>query len=173
MALEQIVGKLTRQPIFQGLTPTQLRKIARRAERVVYNPGSIIIEENRESDGAILLVSGEATRVSGPELKSRLEPVPDGALLSEPGMLVETHHGSTVVARTQVRALLITREGLHEQMLADPTVADHLVANLGHRLSQLAIELRRVDDILGGRGQKASLPREKEAGQRALPAPAH
>lgn len=171
MALDQIVGKLTRQPIFRGLTPAQLREIARRAERVVYNPGSVIIEENRESEGAILLVSGEATRVSGPELKTRLEPIPDGALLCEPGMLVDTHHGSTVVARTQVRALLITREGLHEQMLTDPTIADQLTANLGHRLSQLAVELRRVDDILGGRGQ-AALPPPKAASKQALPAPA-
>lgn len=172
MALDQIVAKLTRQPLFNGLSPLQLREIARAAERVIYNPGAVIIEENAESDAAILIVSGEVVRVSGPELKSRFEPVATGALLSESAMLVETHCGSTVVARTQVRALHITREGLREQMLADPSIADHLVANLAHRLTQLAVELRRVDDILGGRGLAAVAP-PKEAARPALPAPAH
>lgn len=170
MALDQIVAKLSRQPLFNGLSPSQLREIARSAERVVYHPGAVIIEEGAESDAAILIVSGDAARVSGPELKSRTEPVASGALLSETGMMVETHHGSTVVARTQVRALHITREGMHELLLADPTIADCIVANLAHRLTQLAVELRRVDDILGGRGVLALAP-PKASGRQALPTP--
>lgn len=172
MALDQIVAKLQRQPIFNGLSPSQLREIVRKAERVVYTPGAVIIEENSESDSAILIVTGDATRVSGPDLQSRLEPVPTGSLLSEQGMLVETYNGSTVVARTEVRALHITREGLHDQMLADPSIAEQMVANLAHRLTQLAVELRRVDDILGGHGA-AALAAPKETAQAALPAPTH
>ena len=68
----------------------------------------MIIEENTEGDAAILIITGEAVRVSGPELKSRLEPIPPGALLGESAMLVEAIYGSTVVARGQVQALRIT-----------------------------------------------------------------
>jgi hypothetical protein len=95
--------------LFQGLTPLQISEIARRAERVIYNPGAMIIEENAEGDAAVLIISGKTVRVSGPELTSRTSPVAEGSLLGEFAMLVETTYSSTVVARGQVRALRTTR----------------------------------------------------------------
>ncbi len=105
MAADLIVRTLARLPLFKGLTLVQLNEIARRAEHVLYHPGAMIMEENAEGHAAILIVAGEAARVSGPELKSRLEPIPAGALLGETAMLVEATYGSTVVARGHVRAL--------------------------------------------------------------------
>jgi CRP-like cAMP-binding protein len=126
---------------------------------VLYHPGATIMEENAEGHAATLIVAGEAARVSGPELKSRLEPIPQGALLGETAMLVEATYGSTVVARSHVRALRIVRDELHAQMLEDPTVADRLLHNVAKRLKRLAEELREVDAILAGSGTKAGPPR--------------
>lgn len=137
-------------PLFRGLGPLQINGIARRAERVAYNPGAVIIEENGVAEAAVLIIAGEAARVSGPALSGRSEPVLAGSLLGEAAMMVETTYGSTVVARTAVRAVHITRDGLHEQMLEDPALADRLVQNLAKRLSVFAEELRRADVILGG-----------------------
>ncbi len=150
MAADLIVRALARLPLFEGLTLVQLNEIARRAEHVLYHPGATIMEENTEGHVAILIVSGEAVRVSGPELKSRSEPVTAGSLLGETAMLVETLYGSTVVARGHVRALHIKRDELHAQMLADPAVADRLVQNIAQRLLRLGDELRRIDALLGG-----------------------
>jgi len=172
MAADVIVRMLARLPLLRGLNPSQLGEIARRAEHVVYTPGAMIIEENTEGDAAILIVSGEAVRVSGPDLKSRLEPIPPGALLGESAMLVEAIHGSTVVARGQVRVLRILRDELRAQMASDPAVAEHLVVNIAHRLWRLADELREVDAVLAGKGcHQPSLPRTKAPAD--LPAPAH
>jgi CRP-like cAMP-binding protein len=74
-------------------------------------------------------------------------------------MLVEATYGSTVVARSHVRALRIVRDELHAQMLEDPTVADRLLHNVAKRLKRLAEELREVDAILAGSGTKAGPPR--------------
>jgi len=150
MASDLIVRALARVPLFQGLTLAQLSEIARRAEQAIYHPGAMIIEENAVGDGAVLLISGEAVRVSGPELSTRLEAVSPGSLLGESAMMVETTYGSTVVARGQVCALLITREALHAQMIDDPSIADQIVQNIAGRLLQLGDELRRVDAILAG-----------------------
>jgi len=150
MTTELIVEALARLPIFHGLTSVQLSAIARRAEHIVYHPGAMIMEENAEGHAAILVVSGETARVSGPELASRLEPIPEGALLGETAMLVEATYGSTIVARGHVRALQLTRDGLHAQMLADPTIADQLVQNIAKRLTQLTSELQRIDAVLAG-----------------------
>jgi CRP-like cAMP-binding protein len=172
MADDVIVGMLARLPLLRGLNTSQLGEIARRAEQVVYSPGAMIIEENAEGDAAILVLSGEAVRVSGPDLKSRLEPIPPGALLGESAMLVETIHGSTVVARGHVRALRLQRDELRAQMASDPAVAEHMVVNIAHRLWRLADELREVDAILAGKGRRPhALPRTRAPAD--LPAPVH
>jgi CRP-like cAMP-binding protein len=117
--LELVAGLLSQVPLFRGLSPLQLAAISRHVERVTYTPGSTIIEENAIGDAAVLIVSGTAARVSGPELAARSEPVVAGSLLGEAAMLVETTYGSTVVARSAVRALRIVRDKLETHMLAD------------------------------------------------------
>ena len=171
-------------PLFRGLSPLQLAGIARRAERVAYSPGAVIIEENALAEAAVLIVAGNAARVSGPELSGRSEPVAPGSLLGEAAMLVETTYGSTVVARTAVRAVHITRDAMQEQMLLDPLLADRLVQNLAKRLTAFADELRRVGTLLGKEGAASAAkaaelaaPAEAEASkatpQVALTAPTH
>lgn len=172
MAVELLLRQLIRLPLFKGLSQRQLAEIVRRADRVLYNPGGVIIEENAEGDAAILIVSGEAVRVSGPELKARLEPVPQGALLGEAAMLVETIHGSTVVARGQVRTLHIRREELHALIMSDPSVADRLVRNIARRVLRLVDELRQVDAVLAGKGGGARRP-ARAAARSAPSAPVH
>jgi CRP-like cAMP-binding protein len=166
MPLDLFAGHLAVLPLFRGLSPLQIAAIARRAERVAYSPGATIIEENAVADAAVLIVAGTAARVSGPELAGRSEPVAAGSLLGEAAMLVETTYGSTVVARTAVRAVHITRDALHEQVLQDPLLADRLVQNLAKRLTAFADELRRVDALLG---KEAAAAAAKAA---ALDAPA-
>jgi CRP/FNR family cyclic AMP-dependent transcriptional regulator len=176
MTSDHIVRALARLPLFKGLTMTQLNAIARRADHVLFHPGAVILEENTEGDAAILIIAGDAVRVSGSELKARLEPIPPGSLLGETAMLVEATFGSTVVARNHVRALRIGRTELHAQMLDDPLIADTLVQNIAQRLSRLANELRQVDALL------AESETEEAAGlanatsrveQADLPAPAN
>ncbi len=170
MAADLIVRALARLSLFKGVTLVQLNEVARRAEHILYHPGAMIMEENTEGHAAILIVQGEAVRVSGPELKSRFEPIREGSLLGETAMLVEATYGSTVVARGHVRALQITRDGLRAQMLSDPALADRLVQNIAQRLLRLADELRRVDGVLAGTESPrlAGSPPHAE-----LPAPAH
>ncbi|MBZ0209358.1 MAG: cyclic nucleotide-binding domain-containing protein [Hyphomicrobium sp.] len=162
--MELFAGHLAVLPLLRGLSPLQVAAIARRAERVSYTPGAVIIEENGIAEAAILIIAGTAARVSGPELAARSEPVEPGSLLGEAAMLIETTYGSTVVARSPVRAVHITRDALHEQMLEDPDLADRLVQNLAKRLTAFADELRRVDALLAGAA--ATTPRA------ALQAPA-
>jgi len=150
----------------------QLAAIARHVERITYNPGSVIIEENAIGDAAVLIVSGTAARVSGPELTARSEPVVAGSLLGEAAMLIETTYGSTVVARSAVRALHITRDRLEAQILLDRSLGERLVHNLARRLTEFAAELRRVEVSLAG-SKTRSRDKTTAPDQKALAAPAH
>ncbi len=136
--------------IFQGLRPLQITEIARRAYRVVYKPGDAIIREDEEGDAAVIIVSGEAVRIAGPALAEPAEAVPEGSLLGEMAMLIETRHSSTVVARTTVRALRIAREDLQAQMTEDAALADHFVQRITARLSSVLDSLRAIDSMVAG-----------------------
>lgn len=149
MALDALVLPLLNVPLFQGLKPLQLTEIARRADRIVYRPGDVIVSANAEPDAAVLVVSGEAVRTEGPGLGDGAEPVPTGALISEMTMLIETACASTIVARTPVRALRITRSAMLAQMNDDPTLADHFIGKISGRLSSFVSGLKEIDEALG------------------------
>jgi CRP-like cAMP-binding protein len=158
VATDLIARKLARLPLFQGLAMPQLNEIASNAETVEFHPGAVIAEQGADADASILIVTGEAVRVSGPELKARLEPIAPGSLLCESAMLVETVYGSTVVARTRVNGVRILRERMHAQIAKDPSIGDWLMQILASRLRKLANELREVDKVLAGEGTHLPSP---------------
>lgn len=170
ISADHILRQLSHVSLFQGLTPLQISEIARRAERVIYTPGTTIIEENAESDAAVLIISGQTKRVSGPELTSPASLVAEGSLLGEFAMLVKTTYSSTVVARDHVRALRITRDALHAQIVEDRVLADHLVQNIAGRLSRMAIELRQIDATLSRTADATGKSFVGSKAQLALPA---
>jgi CRP-like cAMP-binding protein len=146
----QLAKPLLRVALFQGLTPLQITEIARLADRIVYKPGEVILHENEQGDAAILIVSGEAIRVRGPGINEPAQLVAEGSLVGEMAMLVEIEHSSTIIARTAVRALRITRASLHAQMAEDPALAEHLLERIAARLKLIAVELNAVDRMLAG-----------------------
>ena len=150
MAIDALVKPFLLLPLFRGLKPLQLTEIVRRADRIVYRPGDTIISEDESGDAAIVIVSGEAVRTSGMEPGMAAEPVPEGSIISELAMLIDTVHSATIVARSTVRALRITRAEMHAQMADDPALAEHLTQQITERLKRLASEIHAVDMALAG-----------------------
>ena len=85
MAIDALVKPLLALPLFQGLTPLQLTEIVRRAERIIYRPGDVIIAEDEASDAAIIIVSGNSIRINdngnAPQ-KSGGEVLPEGVMIA-------------------------------------------------------------------------------------------
>ncbi len=171
MAIDALVRPLLGLQIFQGLKPLQITEIVRRADRIVYKPGDVIIREDSQGDAAVIIIAGEAVRVSGPELAELEEPVPAGALLAEMAMLIETEHSSTVIARSTVRGLRISRAEIHAQMAEDNALADHFMRRITGRLSAILDELRGIDHTLG-QGHTALPPMSQGPEPSGHPGPA-
>lgn len=151
MAIDRFVQPLLKLDIFQGLKPLQITEIARRAYRIIYKPGEIIIHEDEQSDAAVVIVNGEAIRIYGPSLKNEdVEPVLVGSILAEMAMLIEMKYTSTIVAKTNVFALRISREDMREQMRDDKAIAEHFIGRLTRRLNSVSNELRRIENSLEG-----------------------
>jgi CRP-like cAMP-binding protein len=168
MAIDALVLPLLSVPLFQGLKPLQLTEIARRADRIVYNPGDVIISENQSSDAAVLVVSGDAQRISGPGLGAEPEMVPVGSLIAEMTMIIDTECTSTIVARTRVRALRITRSEMLAQMTEDPALAGHFISKISDRLSTFVDNIREIDESLL-QAEGANAPAAAFAGQATQP----
>lgn len=147
MSSEALIAPFTRIALFEGLTQDQLERIARAAERIVYQAGDVIQTEGDISDAAVLIVSGHADVVDEPSdaTGDNIEP---GSLIGEMAMLIETRAASTVIARGAVRACRIPRRQLRKLLETDPTVADHLMAKISERLNAMAAEMRRVDSMI-------------------------
>lgn len=147
--MDAVSAHLVRLDIFQGLKPLQITEIARHAERVVYKTGQVLIEDGAAGDAAIIVVGGEAVRTRAPMARTdEQEPIEPGSMLGEMSMLIETDYSSTVVARSDVRALRIARDAMLTMMLEDPSLAEHLVAKVARRLHNIAAELRKIDVVL-------------------------
>jgi CRP-like cAMP-binding protein len=149
MSMDAVSAHLVRLEIFHGLKPLQITEIARHAERVVFKGGHVLIEDGRAGDAAIIVVGGDAVRTKAPMGRTEEEePIEPGSMLGEMSMLIETDYSSTVVARSDVRALRITRDAMLTMMLEDPSLAEHLVAKVARRLHNIAAELRKIDVVL-------------------------
>jgi signal-transduction protein with cAMP-binding, CBS, and nucleotidyltransferase domain len=153
--IDALVAPFLRVEIFQGLELRQIEEIARRAERIVYRPGDVIVNGNFSGDGAVLLASGEAV-IAGESghLHERNGAVPAGSLLNEMAMLIETDLSLVVFARTTVRALKISRSQLHQQMVEDPAIAEHFIAKISGRLTDFVDGFRRIEQMFGGAGEQ-------------------
>jgi CRP/FNR family transcriptional regulator, cyclic AMP receptor protein len=148
MAIDKVVAPLLRVPLFAGLRPLQITEIARQAERIAFRGGGVITEAGRPGDGAYLIVSGDAVYRPRPGSTVPPQPVEPGSLVGELAMLVDHVYSATIVAEGRVHCLKILRSALYAQMEADPALADHLSGALTVRLTEVAMEMRRIDDLL-------------------------
>lgn len=157
MSLSVLVQPFLDLPLFRGLSGLQMTEIVRRAGRQVFRPGDTIVAENQIGDAAFLIVSGEAVRINAEsaDVGKLNERIPEGTLVGELAMLVETVHSTTILARTTVKALRLGREDLHEAMLADPTIAHHFSAKLTERLNAFALEFACIDRNLAAIAESA------------------
>jgi CRP/FNR family transcriptional regulator, cyclic AMP receptor protein len=150
MAIDLVLESLRRVPLFAALTSEQIAEIGRGAQRRAFRKGEVIAAAGEPGDGAYLILLGEAVCRTGPDARRAAEPVEQGSLVGELAMLVECDYGTTVVAQGWVDCLKLERATLHEQMHADPGIAQRIADAIRDRLSLVAAELEIVDRLLTG-----------------------
>jgi len=147
MSTDALIAPFTRIALFDGLAADQIERVAKIAERIVYQQGATIQSEGDISDAAILIVSGNAIVIDEAE-DDKYDGIEPGSLVGELSMLIETRAVSTVVARSVVRAYRLPRRQLRNLMENDPSLAEHLMSKITERLHYMAAEMRRVDSLI-------------------------
>lgn len=156
MALDAIAGRLLGLEIFRGLVPTQIERIARDAERLIFRDGQKIAEAGSESDGAIVIIAGRARALADPSRDLDEFIVEAGSMLGETAMLAEHRAHITILAEGDVRAVKVTREALQLHLQDDPALAEHFHERLAARLQRTALELKMIDERLAVASLRAS-----------------
>lgn len=148
MALDTIASCLNDLDVFRGLSPAQLERLAREADRIIRRDGQPLIEAGAMGDGALVIVSGRALALADPDRGFEAMTIRPGSMLGEAALLSEHHYNLTVIADGDVRAIKISRATLVENMRDDPSLAEHFQARVAARLSRVALELRVIDERL-------------------------
>ena len=148
MAKDALIEALRQLPLLQGLKPIQVTEIARRADRIIHRPGTNITKAGVAIDAAILIIAGRAERLDGPGISRVPQTLPPGSIIAEMAMIIEFTPNSTINAASEVRALRITREEMHNLIAEDPELAKHFISKAASRLKEIAGHMRQISDGL-------------------------
>jgi len=148
MKLAELVGPLKQLDVFSTLSDEQLMMIINGADRVVFRPGQVMIEDGQSGDAAYFIVVGLVERLAQPEIGRSREHFGHGILVGEMAMLVDHVHASTVRAKSEVKALKISREMLYAIMGDNPAIADNFIQTIKSRLSVMVERIKQIDETL-------------------------
>lgn len=142
MQLNDEVKMLKQVPLFVGVSPAKLKLLAFTSDRVAYRAGEVLFRQGDTGDAAFVILSGKADvvveRSEGP---FKVAEVQENAIVGEIAILCDIARTATVVAKTQVEALRISKETF-VKMLADfPEMSIEVLRVLADRLSRTTIEL--------------------------------
>lgn len=125
-------------PLFEGLDPEDLQRIAAASEERTYAPGEALMREAELGDELVVIVDGSvrivrATPDGGEREIRRYEA---GEHIGELAVLRERPRAATVVAETAVRGLVISGQSLKSILRERPEAAMAMLATLAERISR-------------------------------------
>jgi HEAT repeat protein len=129
---------LRRVPLFEGLDPEDLQRIAATSEERAYAVGDVLMREGEIGEELVVLVTGSvrivrATPDGGEREIRRYEA---GEHIGELAVLRERPRAATVVAETAVRGLVISGQSLKSILRERPEAAMAMLATLAERISR-------------------------------------
>lgn len=125
-------------PMFSGLDPEDLEKIADIAHEELYSPNSVICREGDAGNALFIIVSGDVQvvkSVGGHE--STLATRSAGEFVGEMAILDSAPRSATVRAMNDVRILSINGEAFKSILLDRPEVAVSVLRNMSSRIRAL------------------------------------
>lgn len=123
----------------ETLTPRQLDHLAAQSEPAFFPTGSFLISEGDFGDSMFAIVEGEASVTLHDDHGEEhgVASVKPGEIVGEMSLLTGMRRKATVVAKTDVAALEITKPALEEMFARAPELIDRFGAVLAERQAVL------------------------------------
>jgi len=126
---------LKRIPLFAGLSPEDLGKIAARLQPLSLPKGATLFREGDEPDAMYLIVSGQARRLRTHNgIETVVAFLSRGEVAGETGILTGIPRTSTVKLDSTSEILKLPRKDFEETLREQPTILLHLSRTLAQRL---------------------------------------
>ena len=130
-------------PIFAELSQDDMKDLYRIAEEKRFGEGAMVVDVDAEAPGLIVLAEGaaEVFAVKGKEMK-KLNALKAGDYLGEISLIQKGKTTARVVARSPIRALVISREAFEHYLYAHDAASQRIwklfAANLADRVRALS-----------------------------------
>ena len=128
---DQKTELLAATPLFEGLEPEELGRIADRTVETDYRAGGVIVREGEIGTGFFVIVSGSVGVVRDGQTVSKLGP---GEFFGELSVLDRRPRNAQVVATGQTSCLALASWDLEAVITEQPTVALAMLRVLAARL---------------------------------------
>jgi CRP-like cAMP-binding protein len=155
MTLQQDVEALRKIRLFAKIEPTKLKLLAFTSEHVEFAQGEAICRQGEPGDAAYILLAGEAdVLVESPGGPVKVASVARNDIVGEIAILCDVPRTATVLARTDVATLRISKDGFFNLVNQFPQIGVEIMHELAvrlHHTTQRVIELSaRAPEPAGG-----------------------
>jgi hypothetical protein len=158
--LPRIAQAVRELPLFSGLEPEQVHRLAGVCSVTPFAPGEVIFRAGTVGQEMYILLQGEGT-ISLEGSPSVVGVVQAGECLSEISLLTRQPHSATATARTPVEAACLGHKELTELTRLRPDIALLMYRNLALGLAQ---KLQRANADRGCKHKGATADMGDEAG---------
>jgi CRP-like cAMP-binding protein len=125
------VDALRRATLFQGLAKKELVELARQAEDMDVEPGTVLCKEGRSGSEFFVILEGEAeVRRKG----RRIRALGPGEFFGEIALIDSVPRTATVTAKTPLRFFVLTQQNFNHVLDKYPTVERKVLRALAHRV---------------------------------------
>jgi CRP/FNR family cyclic AMP-dependent transcriptional regulator len=125
------VDRLTRVPLFAGVSKRDLEFVASRVDEVSLKAGQTLITEGQPTESFFILVSGQVQVSRAGKAAARLGP---GDFFGEIGMLDRGPATATVVTEGPVEAMVLSHAQFRDAIKGNDGLAMQVIAAMAKRL---------------------------------------
>jgi serine phosphatase RsbU (regulator of sigma subunit) len=133
---EELIGKI---PLFAGLPRVELEQLARTLQACEFAEQAVLFQQDQTDEHCFILLEGQVEIIKslGDANERNLGVRAEGALLGEMSLFSQGGaHTATVRARTNLKALKMTRQDFDALLHRRPSLAYQIVGSLSRRLEE-------------------------------------
>lgn len=145
MSLQEEVDLLRRIPLFAKVEPPKLKLLAFASERVTFEAGQELFHQGDMPDAAYIVIEGTAEVILDTQ-RGRVSVAQIGRneLVGEIGIICDVPRTATVLAKSRLVTLKVSKDLLLRMITDFPTMAIEIMRVLAHRLEHTNAQLREA-----------------------------
>jgi CRP/FNR family cyclic AMP-dependent transcriptional regulator len=145
VSLAEEVELLRKIPMFANVETSKLKLLAFTSERVAFHAGDVLFSQNEMGSSAFIIISGEAdVTVDTPAGPLVVAHVGRNDFIGEIAILCDVPRTASVVARTDMTALCISKDLFFRLVTEFPQMAVEIMRVLAQRLENTTRQLREA-----------------------------